>query len=216
MKKPITLCLALLAAGFPSISCFAQNEAFDIKLLPAKKGGVLAFSGKKYSFTVQIASDSIQTTDNPNYLTVDNQILMVSCVQLPNGADLSGYIKDQQKITLNSYADYELAYFQKELKMPVKNLKKEWMIIQDRLYLQWQYDMSVPKDNKVGGQELKETVTHQIFLSAILHDQILDINTPLMKSNNAQKARKLIYDVAASLKTYDKPLDIPALAQTLQ
>ncbi|HXB07788.1 MAG TPA: hypothetical protein VNW04_11740 [Puia sp.] len=216
MKKLTALCLVLSLAGFLANSCFSQNEAFHIELLRAKTGAVLAFSGMKHSFTVSIVSDSISATDAPNYLTVHNQILQVSCVAIPNGSDLSGYNRDQQKTTLDSYADYELEYFQKDLKITIKNLKKEWVVIQNRLYLMWQYDVPIQKLEKLKGQELQEQITGQIFLSAILHDQILDINTPLFSKNNKEKARKLLEDLASSLQTYDKQLDIPALAKTLE
>ncbi|HEY4109330.1 hypothetical protein [Puia sp.] len=216
MKKIAALCLVLVLSGFLANVCFSQNEAFHIELLPAKKGAVLAFSGKKHSFTVHIASDSIKTTDVPTYFTIDNQILQISCVAVPNGADLGNYNKDQQKTTLDSYADYELEYFQKELKISIKNLKREWVIIQNRLYLIWQYDVPAQKIGKLKGEELKQQITHQIFLSAIMHDQILDLNTPMFNANDPVKARKLLDDIAGSLKIFDKELDIPALAKTLE
>lgn len=211
MKKIVALCLILTLLAVQATSCYSQTEAFHIQLLQAKKGGLLAFSGKKHSFTLNIARDSIRTTDAPNYFTVDNQIFQVSCVPVPNDADLSSYNKDQQKTTLDSYADYELEYFQKELKMTVKNLKKEWVVINDRLFLLWQYDVTP----KIAPKDLTEQVTHQIFMSAIFHDQILDLNTALIRTNSTQSARQLLYDVAGSLKTYEKQLDISMLTKEL-
>ena len=98
--------------------------------------------------------------------------------------------------------------------MELVQVKKEWIIIAGRLYVLWQYDMNA--DKSVNKEPLGQKVNHQIFMSAIFHDQILDLNTPVLESESPEKARKLLYDLAGSLKMYDGPLDLPALAKTLR
>jgi hypothetical protein len=190
------------------------DSAFKIVLLKAKKGAVMVYSGKKRSFTIAIESDSISTTDSPNWLMIDNQIVQVNCIPIPNGADASKFTPEQQQQMLNGYVQYEMNYFQKELKLSITDLKKEWLTFGDRLFLLWYFD--VPKQKVKGVEQPAKQTMRQVYLTTLWFDQVLDLYNALIDDTDLEKAKKMLYPLAKSIKSYKGELDIEAYAKTLE
>jgi len=87
---PLWICCVLLLGWWPA-HCYSQSSdgdaAYHISFSPSKTGGTVVFSGPKHALAVDIVSDDIRTTDNPNYLIVDNRPFQASMVPLPNGIE---------------------------------------------------------------------------------------------------------------------------------
>src|SRR4249920_3813164 len=112
MKSAI-LSLLALSIGVPA---FAQTdlykEEFQFSYLPKKNGGQFLYNATAHSFTIDILSDSINTTEYPNYIKIYNHILQTAIVPLPqSNLDLKRLTIAQQKEALEGYMGYELEYF---------------------------------------------------------------------------------------------------------
>jgi hypothetical protein len=200
--KTIFFLLMSLSTLAVSAQVTAEVGDFKVTLLTKDKWGMLSFTGKSHSFTVELTGNTItQTTDaQPNYLLVDNALLLVSCVPMPDGADASGYSADQQKTVLSAYADYEMNYFKDELHLVTRNLQKEWLVLQGRTFLLWQFD--VPQQAVASVNQGGRQAVHQLYLSTVWYDQVLDMNCPLMNDSEQTAAQTLLYKTAKSFKSY--------------
>jgi hypothetical protein len=176
------------------------TETFDFSYLPKKNGGQFLYNGTAHSFTLDIVSDSINTVDFPNYIKISDRILQTSIVPLPaSNLDLNRLTIAQQKEALEAYVNYELAYFKNDLKLSYKNLRKEWMTINTKLWLFWIFDVyGLKKD-----ADLAEQVKGQAYASTICFNQILDLNMPLFQGDPYEKTKKLVIKLMATLKTYN-------------
>jgi len=203
--KTIFFLLLSLSSLAASAQVTAEVGDFKVTLLTKDKWVMLSFTGKSHSFTVEVTGNTIKPTtdEQPNYLLVDNALLLVSCVPMPDGTDASGYSADQQKTVLSSYADYEMNYFNNELHLVTRNLQKEWMVLEGRTFLLWQFD--VPKQAVAGVDQGGKQAVHQLYLSTVWYDQVLDLNCPLMNDSEQTVAQKLLYKTAKSFKSYNIP-----------
>jgi hypothetical protein len=176
------------------------KEDFEFSYLPKRDGGQILYNGTKHSFTIDVVSDSINTTEFPNFIKVDGHIVQTTIVALPSdNLDLNSLTTDQQKEALEAYVDYELEYFDKELQLKYTNLKKEWKTIHTKLWLIWNID--IPEQKKV--ENIAQQVTAQIYASTICFNQILDINIPLFPADDIAKSDTLLIQLMSTLKTYN-------------
>jgi hypothetical protein len=177
------------------------KEEFEFSYLPKRDGGQILYKGTKHSFTIDVVSDSINTTEFPNFINVDGHIVQTTIVALPSdNLDLNSLTTDQQKEALEAYVDYELEYFEKELQLKYTNLKKEWKSIDTKLWLIWNID--IPEQKK--DENVAQQVTAQIYASTICFNQILDINIPLFSAGDFAKSDTLLIQLMSTLKTYNK------------
>jgi hypothetical protein len=170
---------------------------YHISYSPSKTGGVILFTGAKHSLTVDIVGDSIRTTDQPNYLLVDNMVVQVSMVPLPNAIEGSDLAIPQQKEGLTGYVQYELDYFHKELHLSTSLLQQEWISIRDRPFLLWTFHVAPP-----AGQKLRTTITDQLYLSVLWHEQVVDLNCALFDKKDIPKARAILLQMAESMRPW--------------
>ncbi|MEO6453765.1 MAG: hypothetical protein ABIN97_06840 [Ginsengibacter sp.] len=197
MIKLITLWIVLLFS-FPVFGQFEiYDEEFNLNFLKIKDGGQWFFKGNNHSFSINIIAKNITTTESPNYITADNTILQVSIVPLPkSNLDLSKLTIAQQKETLAGYVDYELDYFKNDVKINYKDLKKEWVTVNSILWLIWSFDS---RDFN-SPEPVKGKPQFQIYASTICFNQILDLNTPVMKDQSFYQSKSLISRLMATLK----------------
>ncbi len=200
MKSAI-LSLIVLSIGVPA---FAQTdlykEEFQFSYLPKKNGGQILYNGTAHSFTIDILSDSINTTEYPNYIKIYNHILQTAIVPLPqSNLDLKRLTIAQQKEALEGYMGYELEYFKNDLLLNYQHLKKEWITVNTRLWLLWTFDLPMQQADTAMQQ-----VVAQIYGSTICFNQILDLNVPLFQDDHFEKTKKLVMQCMSGLKTYNK------------
>jgi hypothetical protein len=199
--KSLSLAVALLVCA----AAFAQNEfaseEFELSFVKKDKGAGFLFNGKSHSFTVDIISDSIQTTENPNFIVVNNRVVQASTVPLPTSKlDLSNLSVATQKETLNAYVDYELEYFKSDLKMKYTNLKREWITIGSKVWLIWSFSFSAANT----GKDLATQYSYQLYASTICFNQVLDLNSPSEKTSEIDQSKALVNQLMNSLKMFDK------------
>ena len=184
-----------------AMSSFSQSnlydEEFTLTFTPTKNSGEWLFKGKSHSFSIAIFSNKIKTTDSPSYITADKSVIQVMSLPLPKSTlDLNKLTTAQQKETLEGYVNYELDYFKNEVKINYKKLTKEWVTINSKLWLLWTFDSSAFNP----AEPLANKPNFQIYASTICFNQILDINTPVMKVEVLSKSTELIKKLMATLK----------------
>jgi hypothetical protein len=197
--KSIILTISILTV---SIFAFGQmdiyKEEFELSYLPQINGGQFLYNGRAHAFTIDIVADSIQTSESPNFITVDNHIVQTSVVPLPEtGLDLNNLTTAQQKEALEGYVNYELDYFKTEVKIKCVNLNKEWKNIHSRLWLIWSFDVPAQKKDP----NVSKQVAHQIYSSTICFNQVLDLNVPLLPGDNLEQSKDLIIKLMSTLNT---------------
>lgn len=184
-----------------SFSAFGQSniydEEFDVQFLKLKDGGQWLYKGKIHSFSIHVVSKNIITTESPNYITADNIVMQSSIVPLPeSNLNLSKLTVNQQKETLSGYVDYELDYFKNDVKINYKDLKKEWITINSKLWLVWSFEIT----DFNSPEPVKDKTKFQIYASTICYNQILDLNIPVMKDRSLVQSRGQINKLMATLK----------------
>ena len=190
-----------------SIVCIAQDdfytEEFELSFSTTMNGGEFVYNGKAHSFKIKVVSDSIRTTEHPNFITVGNRIVQSNAVPLPSSRlDLKKLTIEQQKEVLNGYVEYELDYFKNEIHLVCQNLQLEWVTVDARLWLIWSFD--VPKQKATEGTS--KPATSQIYASTICFNQVLDLNIPVLKGDSKAKCKEHIHELMNGLKLFDKKL----------
>ncbi len=174
-----------------STSLFAQSaaESFESALIPKKGGAVVVYSGDSHSFTVDIISDDIKPLDHPGMVIVDNKTLQFVCIGYKVVKE-NGTAEEIQKTQLLTYMQYELDYVKNDVNMDYTDLHKYWVVINDKIFLLWYYNM--PADNK--------SVLKQINLSTLCFTHVLNLNTPFVNGDNFDDDKGLLLKVAQTLK----------------
>lgn len=173
------------------------DAPYHISYSQSKTGGVLLFKGARHSLAVDIVGDSIQTTNQPNYLQIDNIVVQVSMVPLPNGVEGSDLAIPRQKEGLTGYVQYEMDYFHKELHLSTSLLRQEWISIKDRPFLLWTFHCAPP-----AGQKLSAAVIDQLYLSVLWHEQVVDLNCAVFDQKDMAKARAMLLQMAESMRPF--------------
>ena len=201
--RSVLLFLAL-ATGFTTFGqSNINNEEFELSYLNKEGGAQFLYNGKAHAFSINIKADSIKTTGYPNYVIVDKRIVQVSAIPLqPTSIDLSRLTIEQQKGALSGYVDYEMDYFRNELKLDCRNMKKEWIFIDSKLWLIWSFD-AIAVDVS---EQLAQKTKSQVYSSTICFNQVLDLNVPVFQNDDIVKIKVFITDLMSSLKMFDKRL----------
>ena len=198
--------LVILLSG---ISAFGQKDqpAEDVhaSLLTGKKRSLIAYAEKDHSFTLEVPARQAKPSDVPGFINIDHQIVQSTLVPVDQSINVNAVTTDREKEILGKYMNYELEYYKKKLRQDYSHLQTEWVTLRGRLFLVWYYDM--PKNNQL--------VSRQIYVSTLFFDQVMDLNAPVFKARDFDKAREILLRLAASMKTYDKQLDLTALARKL-
>ncbi|MDR3715275.1 MAG: hypothetical protein P4L51_20915 [Puia sp.] len=199
-----TILLLLFSMAFAAFSQKdSQRDDVHASLLTGKKKSLLLYSGKTRSYTMDIMTRSVKPSDLPGFANIDRQIVQSTLVPVPEHTDLTNLTPEKEREVLTKYMNYELDFYKKKLRHGYTNLQTEWLNLKGHLFLVWYFDM--PKDYKL--------VSRQIYFSTLFFDQVVDINAPVFKSNDLLHAKSILTKLAASLKTYNSPLDMAQLTR---
>jgi hypothetical protein len=192
-------------AGFSTFAQYpVKDERFDLHFQESAHGHKWVYNGIGHLFSIEIVGDSVESVQYPNYISVKNQIVQSSAIPLPeSNLDLNKLTIAQQKEALTGYVDYEIDYFKNELKLTVQNLKKEWVTVNGKLWLLWYFDAPKQKAQKAVANPARQ----QIYVSTICFNQVLDLNTPIMKGNSFANAKALLKKLMATLRLSNTPID---------
>ena len=184
----------------------AQDE--HAQLLTGRKRCLIAWSGTDHSFTLEPAVHSAKISDVPGFITIDKQIIQATVVPGASGRmSPRNMTQAGEREVLTKYMEYELEYYRKKLKQRYSHLQTEWVTLRGRQFLVWYFD--TPENEKL--------ISRQVYVSTLFFDHVMDLNAPVFKSNDSDwgKVRGLLMRLAATMKTYDKRLDLRALRRNL-
>lgn len=190
MKNCITGFLALI-----SFFAYAQYtaEEFEASLLPAKYGALLIYNGQTNSFSLKFESKSVATTDEPNFIRVDNVLMQSSTIPFTQKLNFNNLSNITQKKLLTEWKIYEKGWIEDQLKIKLTE-KEEFIEIAGKPFLYWVYNM--PESKGPGAIE------KQIYLVTICFDQILLLNGPLEKGKREETIKDKILTTAKTLTLY--------------
>jgi hypothetical protein len=177
------------------------------QLLTGKKRSLIAYAGRDHSFTLETAAHSAKPSDVPGFITIDKQIIQATVIPVDKSFDLRSMSAAREREVLLKFMEYELDYYRKKLKQHYSHLQTEWVTLQGRQFLVWYFDM--PENQKL--------ISRQVYVSTLFFDQVMDLNAPVFKSTDSDwgKARGLLVQLAGTMKTFDKRLDLQALRRKL-
>ena len=201
----LILAVLLISTIWSSAQNTTAPEEFESGFIPYPKGALILFSGTQHSFSVDIVSDSVRPTEQPNFVLVDGQVVQCINIGIPEDIDVKDLDDERTKEILRGYIDYELAYFKDELEQDYENLSIDYVVINKRLFAVWSLEM--PK--------LRDKVEKQIYMTTVCFNQILNLNSPVVTGSDAGKAKQKLMTIAETLRTYDTHLDFQLIHQTL-
>lgn len=194
MKKTLSFLLCLL-----SLHTFAQ-ETFQSALIPSKDGAVITYTSDEHAFTVTLKSDSIEPTEQPNFLTIDGWVLQSFILGFDNPTGKDMLLEENAKAALSQYVMYELNYFKEELKLDVEP-KLEWGEMDGLFFYFWYFDTP---------PEL-ESLQGQLYLTTVCFNQFLNLNIPLEKDVSFEEAKAYLMNIGKNITLYDHPIDFESL-----
>lgn len=213
MMKQLIITILLCAS---TLFTFAQEnyeaEEFQAALLQTNSGAMVVFTGETHSFTLQLEG-KIEPSETSNFVTLDNNIHQIMNVPFGVKQDFENMPVEDQKQNLLGHMKFELDYF-KEI-LDSKNLKEtsEFILINDKLFLFWTYEMPKIKEKKQ--TKSMKVVDKQAYLTTICFDQILIINRPVQKAKETAEAREGISKIAKTLVLNDFTIDLEELYNEL-
>jgi len=188
----IITCCSFVKNGTSQITF--SNVDSKLKYSLTSTGTDLFCNGSTFSFKFKLASKSIKL--NKNLVSVDSQLIQIALLKidgLKNGpANLTS--QEQQKL-LTEYSKYELDYFTQDLKVEVINPNNQWVDTKSKKWLVWYFRVgNIPVDT-----EMKTVI--QLFASTIIGDKILNINAPILRDGDFNKAALIVNELMESLIT---------------
>jgi hypothetical protein len=210
----IVLCLLFSAVA---LAAFAQadinNESFKFNFVSGKGEAKVIYNGKSHAFSFKLSGNMVKQSkasggsDSMQFFDIDTSILQSSFVLLPqpipDAMQLSQLTERQQRETLEGYVNYELAYLHDDLKLNLKNIRKEWITVNSRFFMVWSFDTDRPPSTP----ETMKTFSGQVYFSTICFNLVLDLNTPFGDSSRLEPSKKFLTQIANSLTIYNNRLN---------
>ena len=204
MKRLFTLLLFCLTNLVSFSQTTYKAEEFQSALMQTKTGAIVVYTGQQHSFEIDIVG-KITPSEKPNFVTVDNKILQSSIIPFQTKLDFENLSEDAQKKYLSGYMDYEMNYIKEQLKSKNLNEKSEFIMLGNKVFLFWSYDM--PKSYK--------TVDNQCYLVSICFDQMLILNCPVDKGKTFKEVKDLLTNIGKTLKLNNHTIDLEKLYNKL-
>lgn len=185
-----------------------KAEEFEATLLEAKYGAFLLYNGQINSFSLKFESKSVEPTDKPNFLRVDNILMQSSITPFQEKLDFNHLDKPTQKRYLRGWKAYEKEWVEEQLNIKLTE-KEEFIEISNRPFLYWTFNM--PRSNEPG------SVDSQMYLVTICFDQLLVLNGPVEKGKEEGVIKNKFLTVARTLTLYpNQTQDIEKLYNELK
>jgi hypothetical protein len=185
-----------------------KAEEFEAALLQAKYGALLVYNGQINSFSLRFEAKSIEPTNNPNFLIVDNILMQSSITPFTQELDFKNLDNETQKKYLTAWRAYEKKWVEEQLKFKLTE-KEEFIDISNRPFLYWTYDMSKDKN--------KDSVDKQVYVVTICFDQLLILSGPVEKGKKEETIKEKLLTIAKTLTLYrNQTQDIEKLYHELK
>lgn len=170
-----------------------KAEEFEAALLEAEYGALLVYNGQTNSFSLKFEAKSVEPTDQPNFIIVDNVLMQSSIRPFTRELDYKNLDNETQKNVLTGWKAYEKKWVEEQLKIKLTE-KEEFIDISNRPFLYWTYQM--PKSKS------KDSVDKQVYVVTICFDQLLVLSGPVEKGKKEETVKDKLLTVARTLTLY--------------
>lgn len=200
--------LSLLLA-FSFISAYSQEADKSGGLIKTKDGFLLINNRNQTPFTLEFKGNSIKPlkSDHPVFL-IDGklwQVIDVSFDEFKPATNQSKKLTDEENLELHK--KWESEYIGNSLNKKLILLSETIEIQDKRKAMIWSFEF--PK-------ELKSDYSHQIFITTVIGNRVVAINSSVDAGKNLADYKKILIEIMKTLKTSDKPFDLKKIAQELK
>jgi hypothetical protein len=178
-----------------------HSQEFTRSILKTKTGVMVVYNSDVRGFSIRVRADSIRALDQSDFMELDGTLFQASLIPVPSSQPIDTLTLEQQRAVLKAYVPYELKYFA-DNHITCVNVKTVYLMLGGHLFIRWSFDVAPDKT-------LKQYARGQVYYSAVAFDQILDLNTPLLKHTDTfASCNALLVKVARSLALSGTPIDL--------
>lgn len=195
---------AVLSLVFACMAFFGHAQEFTKALLKTKTGALIVYNSQTRGFSVQVRADSIRSLDQSDFMELDGMLFQATLIPIPIEQPIDTLDQEQQRAVLKGYLTSELKYFRDEEHIAYANIKTVYLTLGGHLFLRWSFDV-VPGEASGG----KRQARGQVYYSAVVFNQVLDLNTPLLRrADTFAGCNALLQKVARTLFLSRAPIDL--------
>lgn len=202
MKRTVFYCILVFVCATSTL----HAQDYTKSLLKTKTGALIVYNSATRGFSVQVRADSIRSIDQSDFMELDGVLFQSALIPVPINQPIDTLTLEQQRAVLKGYLTYELNYFKNEGHIAYVNVKTLYVTLNGHLFLRWSFDI-LP-----GGPAVKDVKTYargQVYYSTVVFDQVLDLNTPLLrKADTFVSCNALLLRAARTLTLSGTPIDL--------
>jgi hypothetical protein len=189
-----------------SINVFAQGSSSGTSLIKTDDGVLWVENGENARFILEIKGADIRPMQQYPFLSVDGRPMQVHMVGIEKFYKATGDARANDLTILQAHRDWEADHHSKLLGSKLEVTSEPINSAQNRASLIWNYSMPGAKDGQV-----KE----QWFLTTLLGNHLLVLNTTLNTAEPANAARDMLVKTLSTLQVSSKQIDIQALQESI-
>lgn len=195
--------VTLIALCLLTRSLHAQE--FGRNLLKTKNGALIVYNSTNRGFSIQVRADSIRSIADNDFMELDGTLFQSALIPIPLDQPIDTLTLAQQRAVLKGYLTSELKYFRDEAHIAYANIKTAYVMLGGHLFLRWSFDV-LPGHTAAGAKPARG----QIYYSTVAFNQVLDLNTPLLrKVDTFEKCNALLARTARTLTlSRGQPIDL--------
>ena len=189
------------------ISFFAQGDSSGTSLIKTADGILWVENGENARFILEIKGVDIRPMQQYPFLSVDGRPMQVHVVGIEKFHKATEDARANDLTILQAHRDWEADHHSKLLGSKLEVTSEPINSAQNRASLIWSYSMPGAKDDQV-----KE----QWFLTTLLGNHLLLLNTTLKTGEPANTARDMLVKTLSTLQVSAKQIDIQALQESIR
>ena len=196
---------AVLSLTFACMAFLGHTQEFTKALLKTKTGALIVYNSQTRGFSVQVKADSIRSLDQSDFMELDGVLFQATLIPIPIEQPIDTLDLEQQRAVLKGYLTSELKYFREEEHIAYVNVQSIYVSLGGHLFLRWSFE--VAPGGSIKG--VKQYARGQVYYSAVVFNQVLDLNTPLLRrADTFAGCNALLQKVARSLFLSRVPIDL--------
>jgi hypothetical protein len=189
------------------INVFAQGDSSGTSLIKTADGILWVENGENARFILEIKGADIRPMQQYPFLSVDGRPMQVHLVGIEKFHRATGDARATDLTILQAHRDWEADHHSKLLSSKLEVTSEPSNSAQNRASLIWNYSMPGGKDD-----QFKE----QWFLTTLLGNHLLLLNTPLKTGEPSNMARDMLVKTLSTLQVSAKQIDVQALQESIR
>jgi hypothetical protein len=212
MNILINIFLLALSA---SVSSLPQSGNSGTTLVKTDAGILWVENKNDAYFIIEIVGDEIRPMAEYPFLSVDGRPMQVHLIEIEKFYKATEKTRVNDLPILQAYRDWEADHHGKLLNSKLAVKSEPISLGQDREALLWSYSMYAALNKEVK-EKNKEQVEEQYFLTTLIGNHLLLLNTVLKTGEPSNTARELLVKTLSTLRISTKPIDVKALQESIR